>query len=90
VARRHEGVLLTEHSDIVPWWSVEALVTEEVPCRNGPEGSVDIVWSRVSGMFGPFYTKRAALREGRDYAKRNGCPFYIQEPAKETEGSDGP
>lgn len=89
MARRHEGVLLTEHRDShVPWWSVEALVTDEVPARNGPAGSVDIVWSRVSGMFGPFYAKRNALREGRAYAKRNGCPFYIQESAKEE--PDGP
>ena len=82
MARKYEAVLLTEHHDICSWWSVEAIVTDEVPARNGPEGAVDIVWQKVSGMFGPFYTKRAALAAARSYAKRNDCGFYVQEGSK--------
>ena len=87
--RRHEGVLLQEHHDCArPWWSIRALVTDEVPSPRGPRDSVEIVWSCVSGMFDAIYSRRTALRLARDYAKRNGCPLYIQEPPKE--GPDGP
>lgn len=82
MTRKHEAVLLQEHHDgACPWWSIRALVTDEVPCRNGPEGSVDIVWSCVGGMFDYFTNKRAALKAARGYAKRNGCPLFVQEVA---------
>lgn len=82
MARRYEAVLVDTRYDGPtddPYYSIRAVATEEVPSDRGQAGSVEVVWKVYAGMSGTYNSKRRALREARDFAKRHGCPVYVQE-----------